>query len=983
MQANQVEDNAGQAVPSGILGTFVVNIDSDSPIADLAAPTDGEVITDVVLNGRGYIDVTFLDLGSSGLDGATITDAAQEFGLVGAAAYGVVISGVPVLVPGTASTYRYTFTNEFKSGSVTVIFLEDAWRDNAGNPNEAELEYFTIVVGDNTAPTIAGLPDKSLLEDGPSGASATTSPSPHGLDITCADFGGSISAGGDTQADGTSYMLYDEWGGTWSDANKQPPLDPDGNPPGTGDDWMCWAATASNVLDWTQWGHIDGMLSATDMFGYFQDHWTDEGGNPWYAWDWWFDGTNNSPVDDPGVFQWAEVDVAHTGFYPTETFGDYFEYERSDSLAMSKVDDFLRSGEGVGLVLYRNNGHVITCWGLTHEDADTTAYTGVWVTDSDDDYTGLKYYEVALTNGKWYLQGYSGSDDWYITEVAALGRNTNVNDLWAYTADAETPDSELIFTVVGNTNPDYCAVSILSGRFLCIEPAPDWNGVADVTVEVSDGEFTDTDTFRITVGAVNDSPSFHRGVDQVVNGDAGPQVISEWATDISPGPPDEAGQTLTFQVTNDNNGLFAVQPAVSSDGTLTYMPGANDGEAIVTVVLKDSGGTADGGEDTSPPQTFTITVNPVPPTVTDILIGSTLWDASFLAELGGDGYSIPTGTDQLVTLPWTNIDQVKIAFSEDVNVSQGDLSVHGVSVPEYTVAGFIYDAGSHTATWTWTLSSPMAADKLLLALSDDVTDTAGNSLDGEWTDGSSTFPSGNGSEGGDFQFRLNVLPGDVNQSDKVTLADYVTVRSRNNAQPGEAGYDVLYDVNGSGKITLADYLGVRSRNNDELPTGEPVAPLAATATIAPMNEVVVTEAVVADTRRETPPEQAEVGVRPLPPTPADTRVGLGLLAASRRRLASESLTTSTWLETVDGEIAGPKLPAELIVAPQAGIEASAALFTADLLGPAMAATNAAPVSAGIPANDASPDAKGLEDSDLTVDLLLGLRPLDFGELRLL
>ena len=46
--------------------------------------------------------------------------------------------------------------------------------------------------------------------------------------------------------------------------------------------------------------------------------------------------------------------------------------------------------------------------------------------------------------------------------------------------------------------------------------------------------------------------------------------------------------------------------------TLTYTPAANaNGLATVTVRLKDDGGTANGGVDTSGPQTFTITVTPV------------------------------------------------------------------------------------------------------------------------------------------------------------------------------------------------------------------------------------------------------------------------------------------------------------------------------------------------------------------------------------
>ena len=45
---------------------------------------------------------------------------------------------------------------------------------------------------------------------------------------------------------------------------------------------------------------------------------------------------------------------------------------------------------------------------------------------------------------------------------------------------------------------------------------------------------------------------------------------------------------------------------------LTYTPATNaSGTATITVVLKDNGGTANGGVDTSAPQTFMITVTGV------------------------------------------------------------------------------------------------------------------------------------------------------------------------------------------------------------------------------------------------------------------------------------------------------------------------------------------------------------------------------------
>ena len=88
--------------------------------------------------------------------------------------------------------------------------------------------------------------------------------------------------------------------------------------------------------------------------------------------------------------------------------------------------------------------------------------------------------------------------------------------------------------------------------------------------------------------------------------------MTGWATGISAGPANESSQPLNFIVTNNNNALFSAQPAVAATGTLTYTPAANaNGSATVTVKIHDNGGIANGGVDTSAPQTFTITVTPV------------------------------------------------------------------------------------------------------------------------------------------------------------------------------------------------------------------------------------------------------------------------------------------------------------------------------------------------------------------------------------
>jgi CSLREA domain-containing protein len=163
-----------------------------------------------------------------------------------------------------------------------------------------------------------------------------------------------------------------------------------------------------------------------------------------------------------------------------------------------------------------------------------------------------------------------------------------------------------------------------STRTLTITPAANLFGTANITVTLNTTGGTITRTFLLTVNSGNDAPSFTSGPNQTVNEDAGAQSVTNWATNMSPGPADESAQTLTFQVTgNTNPGLFGVAPAISSTGTLTYTPAANaNGSATITVVLMDNGGTANGGSNTSAPQTLTITVNPVNDAPTFVVVGS-------------------------------------------------------------------------------------------------------------------------------------------------------------------------------------------------------------------------------------------------------------------------------------------------------------------------------------------------------------------------
>ena len=112
----------------------------------------------------------------------------------------------------------------------------------------------------------------------------------------------------------------------------------------------------------------------------------------------------------------------------------------------------------------------------------------------------------------------------------------------------------------------------------------------------------------------------------------------------------------------------------------------------------------------------------------------------------------------------------------------------------------------------------MTLDKLRLVLS-----AAGvTGLDGEWVNPSTTtpagdsFPSGDGTAGGDFNFRINVLRGDSNGDSVVNALDVADVKKRLTRRPGDGvtgsnAYSIFADLNADGVINAVDIAAVKGR----------------------------------------------------------------------------------------------------------------------------------------------------------------------------
>ena len=265
----------------------------------------------------------------------------------------------------------------------------------------------------------------------------------------------------------------------------------------------------------------------------------------------------------------------------------------------------------------------------------TVNTTGSYIYQPTTNYNGSDSFTYTLTNGNARAAtatvnltitavndapGFTKGADQTVLEDA--GSQTVASWATAISAGPSDEAGQTVTFIVSNNNSNLFLVppSVSTGGALTYTPATNANGSATVTIYAQDNGGTAnggsntsaSQTFVINVTAVNDAPGFTKGADQTVLEDAGSQTVASWATAISAGPSDEAGQTVTFIVSNNNSNLFLVPPSVSTGGALTYTPATNaNGSATVTIYAQDNGGTANGGSNTSASQTFVINVTAV------------------------------------------------------------------------------------------------------------------------------------------------------------------------------------------------------------------------------------------------------------------------------------------------------------------------------------------------------------------------------------
>ena len=302
--------------------------------------------------------------------------------------------------------------------------------------------------------------------------------------------------------------------GGWYDANK---LD---NSDGDADDYMCYAASAANVIAWWQDSTVGSTLTSeapkqlSDIWQTMinaNERW-EEGGESLGVVNWWVSGIY-CPEDKEDTDAWARFYLLTEDFDDDElipvtlspTNGYYFDQY---GLTQEKLSDFLvdlqmytetMTGINFGEILNRGNaitlsivpeedeeaGHAITLWGVEYDEEGTL--TTMWITDSDDGAEKLVKISVRVDkeNDKiWLGEEYDKEYHYYLTGVYAIDARESFK--WSELSMSTYIDLQVNPT----THNGRAGAALLPEVFMNEEPAE--GGALEAIIEaVDDGEMND------------------------------------------------------------------------------------------------------------------------------------------------------------------------------------------------------------------------------------------------------------------------------------------------------------------------------------------------------------------------------------------------------------------------------------------------------------------------------------------------------------
>ncbi|MHC5538635.1 tandem-95 repeat protein, partial [Singulisphaera rosea] len=253
---------------------------------------------------------------------------------------------------------------------------------------------------------------------------------------------------------------------------------------------------------------------------------------------------------------------------------------------------------------------------LTLNPDGSFTYTPIGAYIGTDTFTYRAFDGKAYSNFATVTLTISGADDppTVFDDAFSIqqGRTLKAGDSGVLNNDYD-PNGGIItaFLVSG---PSHGSLTLNADGTFVYTPVTTFVGTDTFTYRATDGQLNSRiATASIDVYFVNYRPSFTAASPAIANEESGPQTFTNWAT-FNPGSgPGDAGQTATYLLSNlSNPTLFSVAPAVSPSGTLTFTPAPNAfGTAVFQLAVRDSGGTANYGIDTSTYQYCQININQV------------------------------------------------------------------------------------------------------------------------------------------------------------------------------------------------------------------------------------------------------------------------------------------------------------------------------------------------------------------------------------
>ncbi|WP_166664935.1 MBG domain-containing protein, partial [Pedobacter metabolipauper] len=207
---------------------------------------------------------------------------------------------------------------------------------------------------------------------------------------------------------------------------------------------------------------------------------------------------------------------------------------------------------------------------------------------------------------------------------------------------SDDPAAEFSYSLVSGSGDTDNSLFAVSGTRLITSASLDFENKAVYSVRLRSttqhGFYLDQ-VFNINISNVNEIPTMAVISDQTICYTQTAQSVA--LTGITAGP--DAGQNVTLTLSSTNAGLFeslTVNKGTGSAGTLNYrIKAGSSGTAVVTIVVKDDGGTANDGADTYS-RSFVITVNALSVVAVTSNVGLSLskGETAVLTATGGVSY---------------------------------------------------------------------------------------------------------------------------------------------------------------------------------------------------------------------------------------------------------------------------------------------------------------------------------------------------------